>query len=211
MSRPQPSGPIDIYARVSRAGDKEQRSTSGQVGVCRSVLAERELPAGEVLIDDGKSAWNPRVVRKNWDRLMARLESGAAGGVIVFDLERFARRPADGERLITAAERGLIVLDSDAEFDLTTASGKKSFRDAMAAAAYYSDRLSDRVRRGQRAKAMNGEVNRAGWQDRPFGWDADCITQKPDEVAILREVAARFLKGEPQDAIATDLNALGIT
>src|SRR5216683_2500675 len=211
MSRPQPAGPIDIYARESRKGDKRQQSTSGQVGACRAVLAERELPAGEVFKDEGKSAWNPRVIRKEWDMLMARLESGAAGGVIVFDLERFARRPADGERLITAAERGLVVLDSDAEFDLTTASGKKSFRDAMAAAAYYSDRLSDRTRRGKRAKAINGQVDRAGWQDRPFGWDADCITQKPEEVAIIREVAARFLKGETQDSIAADLNARGIT
>jgi DNA invertase Pin-like site-specific DNA recombinase len=211
MSAPQTAGPIDIYARLSRKGDKQQRSTSGQVGACRAVLAERGLTAGEVLVDDGKSAWNPRVERKDWDRLMARLESGAAAGVIVFDLERFSRQPAEGERLIAAAERGMLVLDSDAEFDLTSASGKKSFRDAMAAAAYYSDRLSDRVKRGKRAKAMAGQVDGAGWQDRPFGWESDGITQRPAEAAILREAAARFLAGESQDSIVDDLNARGIT
>jgi DNA invertase Pin-like site-specific DNA recombinase len=179
MSAPQVTGPIDIYARLSRKGDKQQRSTSGQVGACRAVLAERGLAAGEVLVDDGKSAWNPRTVRGDWDRLMARLEAGASAGVVVFDLERFSRQPAEGERLIAAAERGLLVLDSDAEFDLTSASGKKSFRDAMAAAAYYSDRLSDRVKRGKRAKAMAGQVDAAGWQDRPFGWEPDGITQRP--------------------------------
>jgi len=149
--------------------------------------------------------------REGWDELMARLESGASGGVVVFDLERFTRQPAEGERLIKAAERGLLVLDSDAEFDLTSASGKKSFRDAMAAAAYYSDRLSDRVKRGKRAKAMSGQVDAAGWQDRPFGWEPDGITQRPAEAAILREAAARFLKGESQDSIVDDLNARGIT
>ena len=211
MSAPQVTGPIDIYARLSRKGDKQQRSTSGQVGHCRAVLAERGLAAGEVLVDDGKSAWNPRTVRGDWDRLMARLETGAAAGVIVFDLERFSRQPAEGERLIAAAERGLLVLDSDAEFDLTSASGKKSFRDAMAAAAYYSDRLSDRVKRGKRAKAMSGQVDAAGWQDRPFGWEPDGITQRPAEVAILREAAARFLAGESQDSIVDDFTARGIT
>jgi site-specific DNA recombinase len=211
MSAPQSTGPVDIYARLSRKGDKEQRSTSGQVGACRAVLAERGLAAGEVFVDDGKSAWNPRVERKDWDRLMARLESGASAGVIVFDLERFSRQPAEGERLIAAAERGMMVLDSDAEFDLTSASGKKSFRDAMAAAAYYSDRLSDRVKRGKRAKAMLGQVDAAGWQDRPFGWEPDGITQRPAEVAILREAAARFLAGESQDKIVDDFNARGIT
>ena len=211
MSAPQVTGPIDIYARLSRKGDKQQRSTSGQVGACRAVLAERGLTAGEVLVDDGKSAWNPRVERKDWDRLMARLEAGASAGVVVFDLERFSRQPAEGERLIAAAERGLLVLDSDAEFDLTSASGKKSFRDAMAAAAYYSDRLSDRVKRGKRAKAMAGQVDAAGWQDRPFGWEPDGITQRPAEIAILREAAARFLKGESQDSIVDDFTARGIT
>ena len=211
MSAPQVTGPVDIYARLSRKGDKQQRSTSGQVGACRAVLAERGLAAGEVLVDDGKSAWNPRTVRGDWDRLMARLEAGAAAGVIVFDLERFSRQPAEGERLIAAAERGLLVLDSDAEFDLTSASGKKSFRDAMAAAAYYSDRLSDRVKRGKRAKAMSGQVDAAGWQDRPFGWEPDGITQRPAEVAILREAAARFLAGESQDSIVDDFTARGIT
>jgi site-specific DNA recombinase len=89
------------------------------VQVCGAILGERGLPVGEVHIDDGRSAWNPRVHRPGWEALMARLESGAAGGVIVFDLERFTRQPeAEGGRLIAAAERGLIVLDSDAEFDL---------------------------------------------------------------------------------------------
>src|SRR5258708_13910942 len=111
MSTPQSTGPIDIYARLSRKGDKEQRSTSGQVGACRAVLAERGLAAGEVLVDDGKSAWNPRVERKDWDRLMARLETGAAAGVIVFDLQRFSRQPAEGQRLIAAPQRRLLVLD----------------------------------------------------------------------------------------------------
>jgi len=211
MSRPEISGPVDIYARVSRKGDREQRSTSGQAGACRAVLAERGLAEGLVHVDDGRSAWNPRVHREGWDALMERLESGAAAGVVCFDLERFTRQPAEGERLIAAAERGMLVLDSDSEFDLTSASGKKAFRDAMAAAAYYSYRLSDRVCRGKRAKAMNGQLDNAGWQDRPFGWEPDCITQRPAEVAILREVAARILRGESQDVIAADLNARGIT
>src|SRR6266496_2818047 len=115
MSTTQVTGPIDIYARLSRKGDKEQRSTSGQAGACRAVLAERELAEGLVHVDDGRSAWNPRVHREGWDALMARLETGAAAGVIVFDLERFSRQPAEGERLIAAAERGLLVLDSRSE------------------------------------------------------------------------------------------------
>lgn len=91
---------------------------------------------------------------------MERFDTGEAGGVIVFDLERFSRQPDDGSRLITiGGRRGLLVLDSDGEFDLTSASGKKNFRDAMTAAAYYSDRLSDRTKRGKKLKVLEGEPN----------------------------------------------------
>jgi DNA invertase Pin-like site-specific DNA recombinase len=139
--------------------------------------------------------------------MMLRLEAGQSGGVIVFDLERFTRQPDDGSRLIRAAEaRGLVVLDSDAVFDLTTASGKKSFRDAMAAAAYYSDRLSDRTRRGKRAKAMAGLVDAR----RSFGFADDGVTQIPGEVAILREMAGRLLNGESQRRLMTELEERGV-
>jgi len=217
MSTPQPAGPIDVYARQSRKGDK-QKSTPGQVAACRAVLAERGLTPGAVHVDDGKSAWNAKVKRDGWDALMTRLETGAAAGCIVYELSRFSRRPIEGERLIEAAERGLLILDSESEYDLTGANGKKQFRDMLAGAAYYSDDLSRKVKRGKLAKALNGNpedggrhLDRAGWQDRPFGWEADCLTQRPAEVAILREMAARVLKRQPQDHIAADLNARGST
>jgi site-specific DNA recombinase len=208
-----PSGkPVDIYARRSRKGDKELRSTSGQVHACKGVLAERGLSAGETHVDDGRSAWNPRVHRPGWDALMARLESGVSGGVIVFDMERFTRQPREGERLIDAAEHGLLVLDSDAEFDLTSASGKKSFRDAMAAAAYYSDRLSDRVRRGKRLKALAGEPHgKVSTERGPFGFLPDGVTPHPEESVILRDVTRRFLAGETQISLMQDLVERGIT
>ena len=216
---------IDIYARQSREDDDRQRSPEGQVADCRAVLVERGLIAGEVLIDPGTSAWNPRVRRPQWETLMRRLEDGAAAGVIVFDLERFTRQPKDGERLIDAAERGLIVLDSDQQYDLMTASGKKSFRDALSTAAYYSDRLSARVTRGKRIKAAHGEPSCAS---RPFGFIyhrqelgpagpggrpvkvPGRLEHHPVEGPVLREMVARVLAGENQDTLIADLDARGV-
>jgi hypothetical protein len=137
----QLTGQIDIYARVSRLRDADKTTTTAQVSECRSVLGERGLPTGKVHVDDGKSAWNPDVHRPGWEALMGRLESGQAGGMIVYDMERFTRQMEEGMRLMKLAERGLLVLDSDAEFDLTTATGKKNFWEAIVAANYYSNRL----------------------------------------------------------------------
>ncbi|MQA05005.1 MAG: hypothetical protein GEV07_20545 [Streptosporangiales bacterium] len=206
---------LDIYARVSRVGDDRQRSTEGQVDDCKLRVAERGAVVGEVHIDSGRSAWNPNVKRPDWDRLMERLESGATGGVVVFDLERLSRRPIEGERLIAAAERGLVVLDSEGEYDLTTANGKKAFREQLVSAAYYSDRLSTKVKRGKRLKAMKGESN-ASW--RGFGFPGkDLRTGEPvseeqvqREREILRDRTRRLLAGESRHSMINELNKQGI-
>jgi len=212
MSTPEISGPVDVYARQSRKGDK-QKSTPGQVAACRAVLAGRGLPPGEVHVDDGKSAWNAKVKRKGWDALMKRLESGTAGGVIVYELSRFSRRPIEGERLIEAAERGMLVLDSESEYDLTGANGKKQFRDMLAGAAYYSDDLSRKVKRGKLEKAMNGNPEDEGRhvdRVRSFGWEPDGITVRESEAAWIRWLAEHLLHGDSQDALARHLNARGV-
>src|SRR6266567_6466509 len=192
--------PVDIYARVSRLKRDEKRepSTTGQVAVCRVRLVDLGLPEGKVLIDLDRSAWNPNVKREAWDELMDRLESGISGGAIMFDLERFTRQPKDGERMIDLADRGLLVLDSESEYDLTTPNGKKAFRDAINAAAYYSDRLSTRARRGKRLKAMSGEPNTT---TRPFGFEDDFVTVREAEAEIIRELTRRILAGESQNVL----------
>ena len=54
---------LDIYARVSRLGDDRQRSTGGQVQDCEARIEDRGAQVGEVHVDSGRSAWNPRVKR----------------------------------------------------------------------------------------------------------------------------------------------------
>ena len=201
--------PVDIYARVSRLKRDEKRepSTTGQVAVCRVRLVDLGLPEGKVLIDLDRSAWNPNVKREAWDELMDRLESGISGGAIMFDLERFTRQPKDGERMIDLAARGLLVLDSESEYDLTTPNGKKAFRDAINAAAYYSDLLSTRSARGKKLRAMSGEPNNSV---RSFGFEEDRVTVREDEAEIIREMTNRVVAGETLMALVADLDARGI-
>jgi len=158
MTRKRRAGPgaIDIYARQSLKTTRNQTTTPAQVASCRAVLSERGLPVGKVFIDNGRSGWNPKAQRPDWETMMTRLESGQSGGVMVYDIERFTRQVKDGERLITAAERGLTVLDSESTYDLAQPNGKRDFRNAVTAAAYQSDLLARKVSRGKRASAMRG-------------------------------------------------------
>jgi hypothetical protein len=205
--------PIDIYARQSRKGDK-QKSTPGQVAACRLVLQERGMPEGKTHVDDGRSAWNPRVRRPGWDELMTRLETREAAGVVVYELSRFSRRPMEGERLIALAESGLAILDSESEYDLTQPNGKKAFRDHLNSAAYYSDDLSRKVRRGKLFKAMNGnpdDEDRHVDRGRVFGWEDDGVTVRESEACWIRFAAEHLLHGDAQDLVCRHLTARGVT
>jgi DNA invertase Pin-like site-specific DNA recombinase len=193
---PSPAMQAMLEAAVAGARDPELSAVSVVV------TPRAGATVGRVFTDPGRSAWNSKVHRPGWEALMARLESGESDGVVVFDLPRFARRPADGERLIAAAERGLSILDDGSEYDLTTASGRKNFRDAVNAAAYYSDMISESSRRGKAFKAQQGEVDNR----RSFGFEADGVTLLEAEAAILRDHARRLLAGETQDSLIAELN-----
>ena len=118
---------IDIYARISRAVNGETIKTDYQVEVCSEEVAGRGARVGEVFTDPSLSAWRRDVVRPDWDKLMARLESGAAGGVIFYDVSRFSRKMMEGERLVEAAERGIRVWSLTGEYNLATADRAAAF------------------------------------------------------------------------------------
>src|SRR5450756_1864826 len=109
----QAAKPYDIYARVSRVKSKKKNepSTGGQVAICRLRLADLDLPEGKVLVDPGRSAWDPTVRRPAWDGLWRRLEGGVPGRFFVIALARFTRQPKGCERMIALAAGGLGVLD----------------------------------------------------------------------------------------------------
>ena len=119
---------IDVYARISRAANGQTIKTDYQVEVCTEELATRGARVGQVFIDPSLSAWKRDVVRPDWDKLMARLESGAADGVIFYDVTRFSRKVLEGERLVEAAERGIRVWSLTGEYNLATADGRRHFR-----------------------------------------------------------------------------------
>src|SRR5687767_14633576 len=105
----RPKGPkiIDIYARISQDydGDGGERSVESQEEDCRDAIEDEhdDWQVGKVFKDPAKSAWNPKVERPQFNQLMARLESGEADGVMVYDLTRFTRKPIEGERLLALA------------------------------------------------------------------------------------------------------------
>src|ERR1039457_3107628 len=210
---------IDVYARISRAANGDTIKTDYQVEVCSEEVAERGARVGQVFIDPSLSAWKRNVVRPDWDKLMARLESGAADGVIFYDVTRFSRKILEGERLVEAAERGIRVWSLPGEYNLTTADGRRHFREAMVAAAGESDKIAERVAHGKVRRARKGRpagsargFGMPGLAPKSAGWEpGDPREMATDEQvaaerAVITECYERILGGESLVKVVRDLN-----
>jgi DNA invertase Pin-like site-specific DNA recombinase len=210
---------IDVYARISRAANGDTIKTDYQVEVCSEEVAERGARVGQVFIDPSLSAWKRNVVRPDWDKLMARLESGAADGVIFYDVTRFSRKILEGERLVEAAERGIRVWSLTGEYNLTTADGRRHFREAMVAAAGESDKIAERVAHGKVRRARKGRpagsargFGMPGLAPKSAGWEpGDPREMATDEQvaaerAVITECYERILGGESLVKVVRDLN-----
>ncbi|GFJ91063.1 recombinase family protein [Phytohabitans rumicis] len=149
---------IDLYARISYAITGDLIKTDDQIEMGREDVEARGGRVGRVFRDDSLSAWKPNVVRKDWELMMHRLESGASAGVWVLDLTRFSRKVREGERLVEAAQSGARVWSAAGEYNLQTADGRRHFREAMVAAAGESDKISERVKRGKVRRARKGKT-----------------------------------------------------
>jgi site-specific DNA recombinase len=214
---------IDVYARISRLWTGEMIKVDDQIELCVEKIEQRGARVGRIFKDPSLSAWKPNVVRPDWEQMMRRIESGASNGVIVYDVTRFSRKVMEGERLVEAATSGARVWSLAGEYDLTTADGRRHFREAMVAAAAESDKISERVKRGKVRRARKGKLGGGargyalpGYQPKPDGWEkGDPLTPVPVEVVeaerdIVRECYRRLLAGETVSAVVRDLNERGI-
>ncbi|MCI0690008.1 MAG: recombinase family protein [Sporichthyaceae bacterium] len=214
---------LDVYARISRAADGDTIKVDDQVELCLETLAKRGALPGEIFRDHSLSAWDPKVVRPQWEQLMSRLESGASHGVIVYDLFRFSRKVIEGERLVELASRGIRVWSLAGEYDLMTADGRRHFREAMVAAAGESDKMSERCLRGQLRRARRGKqaggprrFAQPGYVLLPPGWEkGDPRDRVPEEQVqaereLIRTCYDRLFAGESISSIVRFANSTGI-
>jgi len=224
MEQRKHTGPrvIDVYARLSYAPDGSTVKVDDQVEMGIEAVERRDAVVGQVFKDNSLSAWKPGVVRPQWETLMKRLESGASHGVWVYDLTRFSRKVIEGERLVELAGKGIRAMAG--EYDLTTADGRRAFRESMVAAAAESDKISERVQRGKLRRARKGRHHggpRAwgmpGYLPAGPGWErGDPRTPVPAaqlefERAIVRECYRRLLSGgEGLSTVVRDLTARGV-
>ncbi|MDJ0471723.1 recombinase family protein [Rhodococcoides fascians] len=190
-----------IYARISLDRDNEKLGVQRQESDCRA-LAERLGWTVEQIYTDNSLSASKDVVRPEYERLLQDLTSGLRDGLIVYDLDRLTRKPAELEAFITLSEtKGFALANVAGDVDLTTANGKMLARFKGAIARQEAERIGERVSRAAQQRAEQGIPQKA--KLRPFGYTAD-YRIVPDEAEMIRDAYKRAIAGEGLTSITRD-------
>jgi DNA invertase Pin-like site-specific DNA recombinase len=162
-----------------------------------------------VYVDNDLSAYSGKA-RPAYQRLLADIAAGSVEAVVAWHPDRLHRAPVELEAFIDLVERSGVGVETvqAGRVDLATPAGRMNARMLGTVARYESEHKSDRIRRKHRELAEAGKVSGGG--NRPFGFERDRITHRPDEVEWSREAARRLLAGESLYGIAADWTTRGV-
>ena len=196
---------VAIYARISKDVTGERLGVERQLEDCRALARELGWVVGDEYVDNDMSAYSGKV-RPEYRRLLADVRSGTRDAVIAYHADRLHRSPVELEEYIEVCEafKAETRTVRAGVLDLTTASGRTIARIHGAIARGESDRMSERMRRGNQQRAEQGRPRING--PRPFGYERDGVTLRPDEAAIVADLVDRFLARESLSSLVRWLN-----
>jgi DNA invertase Pin-like site-specific DNA recombinase len=162
-----------IYCRKSsESEDRQLLSIESQLSELQKKFAEYE---GVEIVGIYQEAFSAKAPGRGiFNEMLSRIERGDAAGMIAWAPDRLARNSIDGGRIIYLLDQGII---RDLKFATYTfennSQGKFMLQIMFGQSKYYSDALSENVKRGNRTK-----IERGGWPNRaPIGYRNDKASQ----------------------------------
>ncbi len=191
-----------IYARISSDQDGTTLGVLRQLEDCRKLAADLGWPVGDEYVDNDLSAYSGKR-RPEYERLLTDLADGSRDSVVIYHVDRLTRRPIELEQfldVLTAAKVRQVRFIAGGDLDVGNGDGLMVLRMLLAVAANESATKSRRVKRKMLQNAEAGLPH--GGHQRPFGYDTDKITVRPDEAQVIRALAERFVAGESLRSLA---------
>lgn len=198
---------VGIYARISLDQAGEGLGVARQVEDCTAKATALGWTVAEVYEDNDVSA-SSDTPRPAYARLLADLEAARIKGVVVYDLDRLTRKPAELEAFIDLSDRlGIALANVSGEVDLTTAAGRMVARIKGAVARQEAERIGERVKRQKQQRLDAGMP--PGSRYRTFGYTRNWQVVD-DEAELVRDVFTRVAGGESVNSVAKSLRADGV-
>ena len=178
-----------LYARKSTEDDDKQvMSIEAQLFELREFARKENLEILEEF-QESKSAKTPG--RPIFNEMMAKIEEIGNCGILAWHPDRLARNSIDGGRIIYAIDQKQIVsLRFPTFWFEPTPQGLFMLQVAFGQSKYYSDNLSENVKRGVRQKVRRGE-----WLTKaPFGYVNNRITRNIEPHPVKSKIIVKAYK-----------------
>ncbi|QXC59116.1 recombinase family protein [Aquihabitans sp. G128] len=198
-----------MYARIS-SDDGTALGVARQVEDCHRLAESLGWEVAEDYVDNDVSAYSGKQ-RPSYRRMLDDIRDGYRDAVIVYHADRLTRRPIELEQfvdVVTDAKVRHVKFVAGGDFDVGNGDGLMVLRMLGAVAANESATKSRRVRRKMDEVAAAGRPH--GGANRPFGFEPDKITHRPDEVEVIRRLVARYIAGESLASLTAWLAEAGI-
>ena len=196
-----------IYARFSSHAQREE-SIEQQVERCQAYAQRNDLNVtGGVYADFAMSGRTDR--RPEFQRMMADAEAGAFDYVISWKSNRMGRNMMEAmQNIFRLNQLGVVCYYTEEDF-ADNAAGRFAQRSMMNVNQFYSESMSEDIRRGIEYNASQCRVNG------PIAWgykrgEDGKYAIDPEKAPIVREIFQRVAQGELYMDIARDLNNRGI-
>ncbi len=197
-----------IYTRISSDIAGEHLGVKRQEEDCRALCEQRGWTVAEIYCDNDRSAFDPRKARPRYQAMLDAVRRGDFEVIVVWHPDRLHRQTRELVGFIDTvnAAGARVETVTAGHYDLSTPSGRFSARTLGVVGEYESEHKSERVRRKLKQNAAAGRHHGGS---RPYGWQEDRVTARESEAAVIREMTARLLTGEPVHALAAELNGRG--
>jgi site-specific DNA recombinase len=196
---------VGLYFRISKDGKGKGLGVKRQDKECREYATQIDWADDivDVYCDNDLSGWAKNVVRDDWERLRADIESGRINAILCWHSDRCTRRPREIEDVIDYGDEGDLEFASKHQgvIDLRSADGQDRLRQDAYGAARESRHRSERVKSASRDLAEQG-LSMGG--QRPFGFLPGGLELDEAEAELVREATRRVLAGEALSAICRD-------
>lgn len=193
---------VVIYARFSSHSQTEQ-SIEGQLKVCYEYAESNGYTVIAEYIDRAQSGkFDNRI---DFQRMISDSEKHTFEGVLVYQLDRFARNRYDSAIYKSKLKKNGVRVLSAKENISDDASGILIEGVLESMAEYYSVELAQKIHRGM---AINAEKCLSNGSNPGLGFKVDKDRHfyvDEDEAVIVREIYERYASGETKAEIVKDL------
>lgn len=196
-----------IYCRISRDREGAGLGVATQQADCRELAESLGYSIVTVHTDNDLSAYSGKR-RPGYQALLDEIRAGKTDAVIAWHTDRLHRSPVELEDYVAACEAHNVKTQTvkAGHIDLSSASGLMVARMLGATARYEVDHGIERQRR---AKQRSAEAGKWKGGRRPYGYEADGVTVRPEEAKAIAEATTALLSGASIHGLVREWNAAG--